>query len=271
MTDEQKTLIKKLVKIMNDIGPVEKTGWNNFNKYKYTTEADVQSITSKKMAAENLIMIPYEVSHESKEVTTKKGNTEQLYTGTWDFLINDGDSGESVIVRVSGQGQDSGDKAAFKAFTGAHKYALMKLFQISTGDDPERDGDGQQHPEPNNQNYNQPNNQNNYQQQNQNQYQNQYQNNQQPQQQEPSLNDAIVEYVDKIKKMGVDVKPLYEDIARAEGKQSIRQVDNSRVYGHLKAYYLSLENRQKQQQQPSAEQGSILQGRTTNAVDWGNL
>jgi hypothetical protein len=260
MTDEQnKTLIKKLAKIMSDIGPVEKTGWNNFNKYKYTTEADVQAITSKKMAKENLMLIPFEISHETKEVTTRKGNVEQLYTGTWDFSIEDGDSGEKIIVRVSGQGQDSGDKAAFKALTGAHKYALMKLFQISTGDDPERDVEGHQpQPNSNNQNYNQPNHQN----------QNSYQ--QQPnQQQEPNINELIVGYVNKLKNKGVDIQSLYADIARAEGVQSIKQADNSRIYGHLKAYYLSLENSQKQQQQ-NVEQGSMLEGRTTNVIDWGN-
>ena len=32
-----------------------------------------------------------------------------------------------------------GDKGLYKAITGANKYFLFKLFQIETGDDPERD------------------------------------------------------------------------------------------------------------------------------------
>src|SRR5699024_6730814 len=36
-------------------------------------------------------------------------------------------------------GQDAGDKAVYKAITGATKYALMKVFMIPTGDDPEQD------------------------------------------------------------------------------------------------------------------------------------
>lgn len=265
MAEEQiKTIIKKLTRIMAEIGPVEKTGWNNFNKYKYTTEADVQAITSKKMAKENLMLIPFEVSHETKEVTTRKGNVEQLYTGTWDFSIEDGDSGEKIVVRVSGQGQDNGDKAAFKALTGAHKYALMKLFQISTGDDPERDAEAPSpQPDVNNQNYNQ----NNY--QNQNSYQKQRNNQPQKNEQEPNVTDAIRQYVDKFKEMGVDIQGLYADIARAEGVNNIRQADNTRIFGHMKAYYLSLQNSQKQQQQ-KVEQGSMLDGRTTNVIDWGN-
>lgn len=134
----EKTLVKKLAKIMGKIGVVPKTGFNNFHKYNYTTEADVQAITSNRMAEENLIMIVIEVENETRQVTTRGGKTEFIYRGTFDFQIHDGDSGEMLTMRVSGEGQDAGDKAAYKALTGAHKYALMKLFQISTGDDPER-------------------------------------------------------------------------------------------------------------------------------------
>ena len=145
----EKTLVKKLAKIMGKIGVVPKTGFNNFHKYNYTTEADVQAITSNRMAEENLIMIVIEVENETRQVTTKNGKTEFIYRGTFDFQIHDGDSGEVLTMRVSGEGQDTGDKAAYKALTGAHKYALMKLFQISTGDDPERQEEPQQQPRSN--------------------------------------------------------------------------------------------------------------------------
>lgn len=36
-----------------------------------------------------------------------------------------------------GEGMDTGDKAIYKAITGAQKYVLMKTFLIPTGDDPE--------------------------------------------------------------------------------------------------------------------------------------
>jgi hypothetical protein len=48
-----------------------------------------------------------------------------------------------VIAKVAGQGLDSGDKAPYKAMTGALKYALLQSFLLATGDDPEADrGDG---------------------------------------------------------------------------------------------------------------------------------
>ena len=40
-------------------------------------------------------------------------------------------------MRVAGEGADVGDKAPYKAMTGALKYALLQSFLLSTGDDPE--------------------------------------------------------------------------------------------------------------------------------------
>lgn len=264
---EEKSLVKKLAKIMNEMGAVPKTGWNNFNKYNYTTEADIQAITSKRMAKENIIMTPYEIEHSTREVTTRKGNAEYVYQGTWDFEILDGDSDEKLTIRVSGEGQDSGDKGPFKALTGAHKYALMKLFQISTGDDPERDaGESNQQP------MQQKTEQQPYQTQ-QEQPQQNY-DNQTPRQQEPKINYAILQYVKQLKELGIDIQKLYFEIAQKEGANDIKEVDRARTLGHMKAYLMSVKNQQQPQQQTppqqNYEQGSMMQGRTTQPVNWGN-
>ena len=42
-----------------------------------------------------------------------------------------------LVVAVAGEGADAGDKAPYKAMTGALKYALLQSFLLSTGDDPE--------------------------------------------------------------------------------------------------------------------------------------
>jgi hypothetical protein len=44
-----------------------------------------------------------------------------------------------MSVKVLGEGQDRGDKAFYKADTGARKYALANLFNLATDDDPETD------------------------------------------------------------------------------------------------------------------------------------
>jgi hypothetical protein len=53
------------------------------------------------------------------------------------YTFADVDSGEEIIAKVAGQGLDAGDKAPYKAMTGALKYALLQSFLLATGDDPE--------------------------------------------------------------------------------------------------------------------------------------
>jgi hypothetical protein len=49
----------------------------------------------------------------------------------------DVDTAEEITVKVAGEGLDAGDKAPYKAMTGALKYALLQSFLLATGDDPE--------------------------------------------------------------------------------------------------------------------------------------
>ncbi len=70
------------------------------------------------------------------------------------YTFTDVDTGEAITAKVAGQGLDSGDKAPYKAMTGALKYALLQSFLLATGDDPEEErinhssaaGTGSDHP-----------------------------------------------------------------------------------------------------------------------------
>jgi ERF superfamily len=73
--------------------------------------------------------------------STSGGASKNLTTVDMKFTIEDGESGETRTISMGGQGIDPGDKGIYKAETGANKYALLKLFQIPTGDDPELDSD----------------------------------------------------------------------------------------------------------------------------------
>lgn len=255
--EEERMLVKKLAKIMGNIGAVPQTGWNNFNKYNYTTEADVQSITKNKMADENLIVIPHLVESKTREVKTRKGNTEYVFQGTWDFIIMDGDSGEEVTVRVTGEGQDSGDKGPFKALTGAHKYALMKLFQISTGDDPERD-----------------NQQTTIDNTSTNQSQN---NNTSPQ---DDFTDNVNDIVARVEQLAIVSgqsqkavnKAMLERVSEVTGnKEEKLSRDNLVEYNkQLRLAEINFKKAQTQQQKQGNQQESLMNGNTTTSkVAWG--
>ena len=61
------------------------------------------------------------------------------------YTFADVDSDEQLVAKVAGQGLDSGDKAPYKAQTGALKYALLQSFLLATGDDPEKHALARQH------------------------------------------------------------------------------------------------------------------------------
>ncbi|NUJ19320.1 hypothetical protein FKN04_22570 [Bacillus glycinifermentans] len=138
----EKTLVKKLSKVMEKVKYIEKKGYNSFHKYKYATEADVNEKVREELAKVNVMMIPNMKHHETREHKNRKGQLEYIVTVDMEFRFIDGDSGEEITFNMSGSGQDSGDKGIYKAIAGAQKYALMKAFMIPTGDDPEQNQEG---------------------------------------------------------------------------------------------------------------------------------
>lgn len=140
MSDETKrSLVRKLSEVMAAVSHVPKSGRNNFHNYDYATEADITASVRQEMARRNVMLIPSVEACDFLEVATNAGKKERLCTMRMVFSAHDGDSGEVISFTAVGQGQDGSDKAAYKAATGATKYALLKLFLIPTGDDPEAD------------------------------------------------------------------------------------------------------------------------------------
>lgn len=134
-----RSLVKKLAEVMSEVKRVPKNGFNKFHKYQYATESDVSDLVREELAKRSVMLFPSVISHESREHKNRSGSTEYISTIEMEFTFVDGESGESMAFKTVGEGQDAGDKAYYKAMTGATKYALMKVFLISTGDDPEAD------------------------------------------------------------------------------------------------------------------------------------
>lgn len=132
-------LVQKLAHVMTQVQYIQKRGRNSFHGYNYATEADVNEKVREVLAEQNVIMLPSMKNHELRETVTAKGQTEYIVCVDMDFTFIDGETGEQLTISMSGEGQDRGDKAIYKAISGAQKYALMKVFMIPTGDDPEAD------------------------------------------------------------------------------------------------------------------------------------
>jgi hypothetical protein len=138
-----KSLVTKLAEVMSEVERVAKHGRNDFHRYDYATEADIVAAVRKHMAERHLMLVPTVTKLEWRELAAKEQGKprDPVCTMTVDFRVLDGDNPDAGLVfTVIGEGQDAGDKATYKAMTGATKYALLKLFLIPTGDDPEQDG-----------------------------------------------------------------------------------------------------------------------------------
>ena len=125
--------------VMAKVTYVQKGSENKFHGYKYVSEADLLEKLRPALIEEGLILIP---SVEMVRPMDEHGNT--IVDMRYEIVHKDGDFWPHLI-RISGCGNDRakngsvGDKGIYKAITGANKYFLFKLFQIETGDDPERD------------------------------------------------------------------------------------------------------------------------------------
>ena len=142
-----KTLVGKLAEVMQGVTRVPKTGKNTFFNYEYVTESDLTEALRPKLAAAGIMLIPNVVKTTRIETTNAKGNRSFITDVEVNWIISDGGD-VSITVMVPGCSEDSGDKGLYKAITGSEKYLLKNLFLISTGDDPEKDGNGESHPAP---------------------------------------------------------------------------------------------------------------------------
>ena len=130
---------KKFVEVMRECSHVAKNGTNEFHKYKYVTAADVLEKVNASLTKHGLASIVTPNLLSLQQVTTAKGNVEQLATVEVVITLIDSESGETLTLKGLGSGQDSSDKSVAKAQTMAIKYAYLNSLAIATNDDPEAD------------------------------------------------------------------------------------------------------------------------------------
>ena len=132
-------IAKKFVEVMKNCSHVAKNGTNDFHKYKYATATDVLEKVNSSLTKHGLASVVTPNLLSLQQVTTAKGNVEQLATVEVSVTLIDAESGESLTLKGLGSGQDPSDKSVAKAQTMALKYAYLASLAIATGDDPEAD------------------------------------------------------------------------------------------------------------------------------------
>lgn len=137
MTNPKAQLFFKILQVQQILQPLEKSGHNDFHRYSYATAGDVLLPVKEVCNAHGLIVVADCI--DSKIEPGRASCTVRL-------TVADSETGESLSITAPGYAEDwsykdnrpSGDKAIYKAITGATKYAVRSFFCLPSEDDPEQ-------------------------------------------------------------------------------------------------------------------------------------
>lgn len=133
-------IYQTITKVMADVGAVAKTDVNTFDKYKYRGIDAIYNALHPAMVKNRLFVVPEVLDIQRDVRESKKGEplNYAMATVRYTFYAEDGSSIQAV---VTGEGMDRGDKAGYKALTGAFKYACFQTLCLPTEEaqDPEID------------------------------------------------------------------------------------------------------------------------------------
>lgn len=130
---KKKNALRKTLKAK---GVLKKGGTNTFDRYSYFTEAQYKELFTELFADADLELKFTELAYDTFEGSEKQANGRMPKI---EFQLMDCETGFYESTIITGEGIDKGDKAGYKAYTGALKYYLADTFMVATGDDPETD------------------------------------------------------------------------------------------------------------------------------------
>lgn len=125
-----------LRKALKEKGILKKGATNTFDKYSYFSEAQYKELFTELFCANNLEMKFSEIEYNTFEGSERQANGRMPKL---EFMLIDVETGFYETTVITGEGIDKGDKAGYKAYTGALKYFLADTFMVATGDDPEKE------------------------------------------------------------------------------------------------------------------------------------
>lgn len=125
-------------KELHERGILPKGAHNDYDNYDYFSEAQYKELFTELFSKHGI-----ELRIDEADYGTFDGTDKQPFgrVVTLACTLIDIDTGYSETSRHTGEGLDRGDKAGYKATTGAIKKFLSSTFLVATKDDPEREDD----------------------------------------------------------------------------------------------------------------------------------
>ena len=125
-----------LRKDLKSKGILKKGGQNDYDHYSYFSEAQYKELFTELFSKNCLELKFSELEYNTFEGSGKNCNGRMTRL---EFTLIDVETGFFETTVITGEGMDKGDKAGYKAYTGAVKYYLADTFLVATGDDAEKE------------------------------------------------------------------------------------------------------------------------------------
>lgn len=120
---------------LKERGVLKKDKTNDFDHYNYFSEAQYKALFTELFSKHGLELKFDEIEYGMFETQSDKQPNGRL--PKIEFRLFDIETGFFESTTITGEAIDKGDKAGYKAYTGALKYFLADTFMVATGDDPE--------------------------------------------------------------------------------------------------------------------------------------
>jgi hypothetical protein len=136
----QAALAERVAQASLAVATVAKDGRNKEQGYNYAKAEDVVAAARAALLAAGLVAEFECLGTEERPIKSRSGTDGLMVKATIVLTITDIETGAWWRRSAVGYGSDyPGDKAVYKAMTGARKYALIHLLGIALGDDPEEE------------------------------------------------------------------------------------------------------------------------------------
>ena len=126
----------KLRKALKEKGVLKNKGKNDYDKYQYFSESQYKELFTELFSEHGLELSFNEIDYIPFEASGAMSNGRCVKI---EFTLTDIETGWDETSIITGEGMDKGDKAGYKAYTGALKYYLANTFMVATGDDAEKE------------------------------------------------------------------------------------------------------------------------------------
>jgi len=142
MTDNDGSIKLNLYQRINEVRKAisyvqkDKSVSTGSSSYKAVTHDQVTGMVREHMVKHGIVSYPILVDSKSNP---RDGDAKQFrYEATYDIVfVNIDDVADKLCIRIQAHAMDNADKACGKALSYAKKYAVLKLFEIETGEDEE--------------------------------------------------------------------------------------------------------------------------------------